>query len=96
MEWPLGVGGKGNEGVTALVQHTSNSIGYVEYAYVLQNKLTYGLVQNRAGKFIKPAVSSFQAAAAGADWAKATDFDLVITDLPGDDAFPIAATSFLC
>ena len=95
VEWPVGVGGKGNEGVTALVQQTSNSIGYVEYAYVLQNKLTYGLIQNQSGKFVKPGASSFQAAAASADWSKAKDFDLVITDAPGADAYPVAATSFV-
>ncbi|MEA2800993.1 MAG: phosphate transport system substrate-binding protein [Rhodospirillaceae bacterium] len=63
VDWPVGVGGKGNEGVAALVLQTTNSIGYVEYAYVLQNKLAYGLVQNKAGKFVKPGAASFQAAA---------------------------------
>ena len=95
VDWPVGAGSKGNEGVAALVLQTSNSIGYVEYAYVLQNKLTYGLVQNKAGKFAKPGAASFQAAAAGADWAQAQDFYLVMTDLPGDDAYPIAATAFI-
>ena len=83
VDWPIGVGGKGNEGVTALVQQTGNSIGYVEYAYVLQNKLAYGLVQNKAGAFVKPDAQSFQAAAAGANWATATDFDVVITQFAG-------------
>ena len=68
VDWPVGVGGKGNEGVAALVLQTSNSIGYVEYAYVLQNKLAYGLVKNKAGKFVTPGAASFQAAAAGAAW----------------------------
>jgi len=95
VDWPIGIGGKGNEGVTALVRQTSNSIGYVEYAYVLQNKLVLSLVQNQAQKFVKPGASSFQAAAAGADWMKASDFDLVITNAPGVDAYPIAATSFI-
>jgi phosphate transport system substrate-binding protein len=93
--WPTGAGGKGNEGVAALVLQTHNSIGYVEYAYVLQSKLTYGLVQNNAGKFVKPDAASFQAAAASADWANAKDFYLVMTDSPGEDAYPIAATAFV-
>jgi phosphate transport system substrate-binding protein len=93
--WPTGAGGKGNEGVAALVMQTRNSIGYVEYAYVLQSKLAYGLVQNKAGKFVKPDAASFQAAAASADWAKARDFYLVMTDSPGADAYPIAATAFV-
>jgi phosphate transport system substrate-binding protein len=93
--WPTGAGGKGNEGVAALVMQTRNSIGYVEYAYVLQSKLAYGLVQNKAGKFVKPDAASFQAAAASADWAKAQDFYLVMTDSPGADAYPIAATAFV-
>jgi phosphate transport system substrate-binding protein len=95
VDWPVGVGGKGNEGVAALVLQTSHSIGYVEYAYVLQNKLAYGLVQNKAGKFVKPGGASFQAAAAGADWARAQDFYLVMTDSPAEDAYPIAATAFI-
>ena len=72
-----------------------NSIGYVEYAYVLRSQLAYGLVQNKAGKFVKPDAASFQAAAASADWAKAQDFYLVMTDSPGADAYPIAATAFI-
>ena len=95
VDWPVGVGGKGNEGVAALVLQTSQSIGYVEYAYVLQNKLAYGLVQNKAGKFVKPGAASFQAAAAGADWAQAQDFYLVMTDSPAEDAYPVAATAFI-
>lgn len=93
--WPVGAGGKGNEGVAAFVLQTNNSIGYVEYAYVLQNKLTYGLVQNKAGKYVKPDASSFQAAAAGADWAKAQDFYLIMTDSPAAYAYPISATAFV-
>jgi len=95
VEWPVGAGGKGNEGVAALVLQTSNSIGYVEYAYLLRNKLTYGAVQNKAGKFVKPGAPSFEAAAVGADWAKAHDFYLVMTDSPAEDAYPIAATAFI-
>jgi phosphate transport system substrate-binding protein len=95
VDWSVGAGGKGNEGVAALVLQTSNSIGYVEYAYVLQNKLAYGLVRNKAGKFVTPGAASFQAAAAGADWEKAQDFYLVMTDSPAEDAYPIAATAFI-
>jgi phosphate transport system substrate-binding protein len=95
VEWPAGVGGKGNEGVAAFVNQTKNSIGYVEYAYVLQNKMAYGLVQNKAGKFVKPDAASFQAAAASAEWGKAQDFYLIMTDAPGNDAYPIAATVFV-
>ncbi|SDH58343.1 phosphate ABC transporter substrate-binding protein, PhoT family [Paraburkholderia phenazinium] len=93
--WPTGVGGKGNEGVAAYVNRLKNSIGYVEYAYVLQNKMTYGSVQNRAGNFVEPNAKSFQAAAATADWSKAQDFDLVMTDAAGPDAYPVTATTFI-
>ena len=95
VEWPIGLGGKGNEGAAAFVKQTRNSIGYVEYAYVLQNKMTYGLVQNRAGKFIKPDAASFQAAAASANWSDAKDFYLIMTDAPGEEAYPVAATVFI-
>jgi phosphate transport system substrate-binding protein len=95
VEWPIGIGGKGNEGVAAYVKQTMNSIGYVEYAYVLQNKLTYGLVQNRVGKLIKPDTESFQSAAASADWPNAKDFNLVMTDAPGEQAYPVTATVFI-
>ena len=93
--WPTGAGGKGNEGVAALVMQTRNAIGYVEYAYVLRSKLAFGLVQNKAGKFVRPDAASFRAAAASADWAKSQDFHLVLTDSPGADAYPIAATAFV-
>jgi phosphate transport system substrate-binding protein len=102
LAWPTGAGGKGNEGVAALVFQTRNSIGYVEYAYVLQKsqafgqkKLTFGLVRNKAGKFVLPGAASFKAAAASADWAATSDFYLIMTDAPGDDAYPIAATVFI-
>ena len=95
VEWPVGVGGKGNEGVAAFVNQTKNSIGYIEYAYVLQNNMAYGLVQNKAGKFVKPDAASFQAAAASAEWGKAQDFYLIMTDAHGADAYPIAATVFI-
>ena len=93
--WPVGVGGKGNEGVAEYVNRIKGSIGYVEYAYVLQNKMKFGLVQNQAGNFIKPETATFQTAAASADWAKAKDFYLVMTDAPGAQAYPVAATVFI-
>ena len=93
--WPIGVGGRGNGGVADYVGRTQGAIGYVEYAYALQHKMAYGLVQNRAGTFVKPEAASFQAAAAGADWSAAKDFDLVMTDAPGADSYPISATVFV-
>ncbi len=93
--WPTGIGGKGNEGVAAYTKQIKGAIGYVEYAYVLQNKMTYALVQNAAGKYVEPNSASFQAAAASADWGKAKDFYLIMTNAPGDGAYPIAATSFV-
>ena len=95
VEWPVGVGGKGNEGVAAYVGIAKNSISYVEYAYAIKNNLAYGLVQNRAGRFVQPDAETFQAAAAAAAWEKTTDFYRVMTDALGDDAYPITATSFI-
>ena len=95
VDWPTGTGAKGNEGVAALVTQIKNSIGYVEYAYVLQNKMTYALVQNKAGKFVRPDAASFQAAADSAKWGDVTDFNLIITDAPGENAYPVAATVFI-
>lgn len=93
--WPTGIGGKGNEGVAAYVNRLKGSIGYVEYAYVIQSKMNWALLQNAAGNFVRPSVAAFQAAAASADWAHAKDFDLVMTDAPGADAYPVAATTFI-
>jgi phosphate transport system substrate-binding protein len=93
--WPVGAGGKGNEGVAAFVRSTRNAIGYVDYATALRSKLAYGLVENKAGKFVQPGVATFEAAAASADWTRADDFDVVMTDPAGDDSYPIAATSFV-
>ena len=95
VSWPVGVGGKGNEGVAEYVNRIKGSIGYVEYAYVLQNKMKWASVQNAAGNFIKPDISAFQAAAASADWTKAQDYYLVITNAPGADSYPITATTFV-
>ncbi|OHB59317.1 MAG: phosphate ABC transporter substrate-binding protein PstS [Planctomycetes bacterium RBG_13_46_10] len=93
--WPTGVGGKGNEGVAGYVQRVDGSIGYVEYAYALQNNLTYVLLGNRAGKFVPPTIKTFQAAAANADWKNAPGYYMVLTDQPGDDSWPITGASFI-
>jgi phosphate transport system substrate-binding protein len=95
VEWPTGVGGKGNEGVAVFVNQIKNSIGYVEYAYALHYKMTFGLVKNRAGRFIKPDSDSFRAAANAADWANTKDFYLIVTDAAADNAYPITATVFI-
>ena len=94
VQWPTGVGGKGNEGVASYVHQIPGAIGYVEYAYVIQNHMTWGSVQNSTGRFVAPSVKGFQAAAATADWDHATDFFLVMTNAPGADAYPITATTF--
>ena len=86
---------KGNEGVAGYVKQISNLIGYVEYAYVLQNNMSYALLQNSAGAFVAPSADSFQAAAASADWKNAEDFFLVMTNAPGANAFPITASTFI-
>jgi phosphate transport system substrate-binding protein len=95
VNWPTGVGGKGNEGVAAYVNQLPYSIGYVEYAYVLQNKMAYTQVQNSSGKFIVPSERSFAAAASHANWAGAKDFFLVMTNAPGADSYPITASTFV-
>ncbi|UUQ67973.1 phosphate ABC transporter substrate-binding protein PstS [Pseudomonas fuscovaginae UPB0736] len=93
--WPVGVGGKGNEGVSAYVKQIKNSIGYVEYAYALQNKMTHAQLKNASGKFVQPDAKAFQAAADTADWANAQDFNLIMTNAPGDAAWPITATTWI-
>ena len=93
--WPVGVGGKGNEGVSAYVKQIKNSIGFVEYAYALQNKMTYTQLKNASGKFVKPDAKAFQAAADTADWANAKDFNLIMTNAPGEGAWPITATTWI-
>jgi phosphate transport system substrate-binding protein len=95
VEWPTGVGGKGNEGVASYASRIKGAIGYVEYAYALQNKLAFCLLQNRAGKFASPSSESFQAAAANADWAHAPGFYLLLTNQPGDGSWPITGASFI-
>src|SRR5690348_10263225 len=93
--WNGGIGGKGNEGVAGYVKQIPYSIGYVEYAYVVQNKMAYTLMQNAAGKFVAPNAKTFAAAAATADWKHARDFNLVMTNAPGAASYPIAATTFV-
>jgi phosphate transport system substrate-binding protein len=95
VEWPVGVGAKGNEGVSANVGQTKNSIGYVEYAYAKQNKLTYTAMVNKAGKTVQPTNEGFQAAASNADWANAPGYYLILTDQPGDKSWPIVASTFI-
>ena len=95
VKWPVGVGGKGNEGVAAYVKQLKGGVGYVEFSYALQNKLTFVRMKNAAGNFVLPNDESFQAAAASADWASAKDFYLVMTNAPGPNAWPIAATNFI-
>ncbi|WP_241544171.1 phosphate ABC transporter substrate-binding protein PstS, partial [Xanthomonas translucens] len=95
VQWPGGVGGKGNEGVASYVQQIKGSIGYVELAYALQNKMPYASMQNAAGNWVQPNADSFAAAAASADWANAKDFNLVITNASGAQAWPITATNFM-
>jgi phosphate transport system substrate-binding protein len=93
VNWPTGAGGKGNEGVAQFVNKLPNSIGYVEYAYVKQNKMTYALMQNSAGNFVSPDDTAFKAAAAGADWSKT--FYQVLTNQPGKDSWPITGATFI-
>jgi phosphate transport system substrate-binding protein len=93
VNWPVGAGGKGNEGVAAFVNRLPNSIGYVEYSYVKQNKMTYAVMKNRDGVFVSPSDASFAAAAAGADWNKS--FYQLITDQPGKNAWPISTATFI-
>jgi phosphate transport system substrate-binding protein len=95
VEWPTGVGAKGNEGVSGNVGQTRNSIGYVEYAYAKQNKLTYTAMVNKGGKTVQPTVEAFQAAAANADWAKAPGYYVILTDQPGEKSWPVTAATFI-
>jgi phosphate transport system substrate-binding protein len=93
VNWPVGAGGKGNEGVAAFVSRLPNSIGYVEYAYVKQNKMVFAQMQNAAGAFVAPDEVAFKAAAAGADWAKS--FYQILTNQPGKDSWPITGATFI-
>ena len=93
--WPVGLGGKGNEGVAASVQQTVGSIGYVEYAYAMQNKLAYTDMINASGARVKPTMQAFQAAAANADFSRVQDFYLILTNQPGATSWPITAATFM-
>ncbi len=93
VNWPTGAGGKGNEGVSSFVQRLPNSIGYVEYAYAKQNRMTYVELQNAAGNFVSPTDTAFKAAAAGANWSKS--FYQILTNEPGKDSWPITGATFI-
>lgn len=95
VEWPAGVGAKGNEGVSGNVGQTKDLIGYVEYAYAKQNKLTYTALVNKAGKTVQPTDEGFKAAAANADWTHAPGYYLILTDQPGEKSWPIVASTFV-
>ena len=95
VSWKAGTGGKGNEGVASYVQRIKHSIGYVEYAYALQNKMTYTQLKNRDGQYVSPNDSSFKAAAAGADWENAPGFYELLTDEPGKASWPITGATFI-
>ena len=95
VQFPGGVDGRGNEGVAELTARTAGAIGYVEYAYAVQNRMTYALLRNRDGVFVAPTAAGFQAAAANADWADAAGFDLLLTDQPGGGSWPITGATFV-
>ncbi len=95
VEWPTGIGAKGNEGVANMTTQTSGAIGYVEYAYAKQNAMAFVRLKNQAGKVVAPEASAFQAAAANADWEKADGFYLILTDQPGAASWPITGASFI-
>ncbi|MDZ5647136.1 phosphate ABC transporter substrate-binding protein PstS [Nitrospirillum sp. BR 11828] len=95
VQWAAGLGAKGNEGVANMVKLTDGAIGYVEYAYAKQNTLTFTKLKNKEGKIVSPEIKAFQAAAAGADWANAPGFYLVLVDQPGADSWPITGASFI-
>jgi phosphate transport system substrate-binding protein len=95
VSWPVGIGGKGNEGVATYVKRVKSSIGYVEYAYALQNRLTHTLLKNRYGAFVEPNMESFTAAAAGADWQNTPGYSVVLTDQKDVKAWPISGATFI-
>jgi phosphate transport system substrate-binding protein len=95
VEWPVGIGAKGSEGIANTVKQTAGSIGYVEYAYAAQNGLGYARMINAAGKTVEPSLDSFAAAAASADFAGARNFNLIITNQPGEASWPIAASTWV-
>ncbi len=95
VKWPIGLGGKGNEGVAAYVKRVVGSIGYVEYAYAIQNHLTTLRLKNRSGNFVIPTDTTFQAAAAGANWENTPGMAVVLVNQPGENAWPITGASFI-
>lgn len=95
VQWPAGIGAKGNEGVANMVKQTDGSIGYVEYAYAKQNNITHLDLQNKDGKTVSPKIEAFQAAAANADWANAKGYYVLLTDEPGAESWPITGASFI-
>ncbi|HEY7548199.1 MAG TPA: phosphate ABC transporter substrate-binding protein PstS [Hyphomicrobiaceae bacterium] len=95
LEWPVGIGAKGNEGVANNVRQTKGAIGYVEYAYALQNKLTHTKMVNKAGKTVEPTSASFQAAAANADWKSQPGYGVILADQPGDASWPMTAATWI-
>jgi phosphate transport system substrate-binding protein len=95
VEWPVGIGAKGSEGVSNNAAQTVGSLGYVEYAYAKQNNLTYANMINAAGKTVSPTMEAFQSAAAGADWASAPDFRVILTNAAGDKSWPVAGSTFI-
>ena len=95
IQFPVGVGGKGNEGVASFVQNIKGSIGYVEMAYALQNKMIYTGLQNASGHWVLPSTETFAAAAESADWAHVSDFNLVMVNAPGEKSWPITASNFM-
>lgn len=95
VEWPVGIGAKGNEGVAGNVAQTSGGIGYVEYAYAKQNNMTFAKLLNKDGKAVSPSAESFQAAAKSADWANTPGFGLMLTNEPGAESWPISGATFI-
>jgi phosphate transport system substrate-binding protein len=95
VEWPVGIGAKGNEGVANNVANTKGSIGYVEYAYALQNKLTYTKMINKDGKTVEPTSATFAAAASHADWSSKPGFGVILANQPGDDSWPMTAATWI-
>jgi phosphate transport system substrate-binding protein len=95
VDWPTGMGGKGNEGVAAYVQRVKGAIGYVEFAYALQNHMSHVKIKNRAGQFVEPTMTSFREAALNADWPHSEGFHMMLTDQPGDQTWPITGASYI-
>lgn len=95
VSWPVGIGGKGNEGVAAYVQRINGSIGYVEFAYATQNKLNSIILENASGHFVSPSVETFEAAAKNAHWTKTSNFGEILTNQPGANSWPITGATFI-